>query len=68
MCLSKPQKVLKVEGGHAMVEFRGSKRLVEIAKQDIRSGDYVLCQNNIVITKIPESKAKEIMKEWVSFG
>jgi len=68
MCLSKPQKVIRVEGGQAMIEFRGSRKLVGTINQDVKAGDYVLCQNGLVITKIPESKAREIMKEWADFS
>ncbi len=64
MCLSKPQKVIMIEGNQALVEFRGSRKLVNTAKQELRPGDYVLCQSGFVVQKISKDKADEIMKEW----
>jgi len=70
MCLSKPQRVVKIEGNQALVEFRNTKKIVKIAgsRQKLKSGDYVLCQNGFVVQKISKDKAKEIMKEWADFG
>ena len=73
MCLSKPKRVIRVDGNQALVEFRGDKTIVNIAnqqreKQKIRPGDYVLCQSGFVVQKISKEKADEIMKEWTDFS
>ena len=71
MCLSKPQKVIKIEGKQGLVEFNGAKKIVKTAgqkaDQKIKPGDYVLCQSGFIVQKISRDKAMEIMKEWVDF-
>ena len=68
MCLSKPQKVIKVDGKQALVEFKGSRKIMNTAQKEVKPGDYVLCQSGFVIEKISKDKAAEIMKEWASFS
>ena len=68
MCLSKPYKIVKIDGNQAMIEFKGNKKIVNTAKQKLKSGDYVLCQSGFVVQKISRDKAEEIMKEWADFS
>lgn len=63
MCLSKPQKVIGVNGEEVLVEFGDSKRVVK-SPLPVKKGDYVLCQSNIIVQKVPAHKAREILKEW----
>jgi len=68
MCLSKPQKVIKVDGNQALVEFKGSRKIMNIAHKAVKPGDYVLCQSGFVVQKITKEQASEIIKEWASFS
>ena len=68
MCLSKPYKIVKIDGNQAMIEFKGNRKIVNTAKQKLKPGDYVLCQSGFVVQKISRAKAEEIMKEWVDFS
>ena len=68
MCLSKPYKIIKIDGDHAMVEFQGSRKLMNTGKQKLNSGDYVLCQSGFIVKKITKEQANEITKEWASFS
>lgn len=63
MCLSKPQKVVAVKGEEVLVEFGDSRRVVK-SPLPVKKGDYVLCQSNIVVQKVPAHKAREMLKEW----
>jgi len=63
MCLSKPQKVIAVKEDEVLVEFGNSRKLVK-SPLPVKKGDYVLCQNNFVVQKIPAHKAKEMISEW----
>ena len=63
MCLGKPQKVLKVDSGRVFVDFLGNKKTVKSAIE-LKPGDYVLCQSNFVVQKIPKNAADKMIKEW----
>ncbi len=68
MCLSKPQRVIKVEDGEALVEFMETKKVIKTRGLGLKPGDYVLCQGGFVVHKISQEKAEEIMKEWKEFS
>ena len=63
MCLSKPQKVLEVKGNYAVVEFLGKTKTIK-APFSLKSGDYVVSQNNIAVHKIPRREALKMIREW----
>lgn len=63
MCLSKPQKVLAVREDEIIVRFGDKKKAVR-SPLPVKKGDYVLCQSNIVVQKVPKHKAREMIKEW----
>jgi hydrogenase maturation factor len=61
MCLTIPKKVLEIRNDSVVAEdFQGNrqelKTLIELA-----IGDFVISQNNIVIEKIDEELAEEII-------
>jgi len=68
MCLTIPKKVIEINENSVVVEdFKGSrqelKTIVELA-----IGDFVLSQQNIIIEKMEESEAKEILNILDSKG
>jgi hydrogenase maturation factor len=63
MCLSKPQKVLAVKENEILVGFGNSRRVVK-SLLSVKKGDYVLCQSNVVVQKVPAHKAREMLEEW----
>ena len=63
MCLSKPQIVLEYSDGYAIVEFLGQKKKVR-SFMELKKGDYVMSQANVVIQKIPKDRAEEMLVEW----
>ena len=63
MCLSKPHQVIKFDGKHALVQFQDIKKLVASTIK-LKSGDFVICQGNFVVQKIPPKKAREMFEEW----
>lgn len=66
MCISCPKRVLAYEDGRALVEFQGRKSRVR-SPVPLRKGEYVLCQAGFVVKKVPESEAREMLKEWSGF-
>jgi hydrogenase assembly chaperone HypC/HupF len=63
MCISFPQRVLSYEDGQALVDSGGRKQRVR-SPIPLTEGDYVLCQAGLVVRKIPESEAREMLREW----
>ena len=67
MCISCPQRVLSFRDGQALVEFQGKRKRMK-SPMPLKKGDYVLCQAGLVVRKIPESTAREMLKEWSEFN
>ena len=63
MCMSRPQRVLSFKDGKAVVEFEGEKKTAK-SPFPLKEGEYVLCQQGFVVKKIPESDARDMLKEW----
>ena len=63
MCMACPQKVVAADRDAVVVSFRGSRKIVRTPIK-VRKGDYVLCQQNVVVQKISKRLAGELMKEW----
>lgn len=63
MCMSKPQRVLSYNDGKANVEFEGSTKTMR-SPFPLKAGDYVLCQSGMVVKKVPEKDAKDMLREW----
>ena len=62
MCLTIPKKVLSVDGQKAIVEKWDGKENQEVATiVKVEKGDWVLTQNGIIIEKIEEEQAQEII-------
>ena len=62
MCLTIPKKVLSVDGQKASVEKWDGKENQEVATiVKVEKGDWVLTQNGIIIEKIEEEQAQEII-------
>jgi len=62
MCLTIPKKVLSVDGQKAVVSRWDEKENQEVATiVKIEKGDWVLTQNGIIIEKIDEQQAQEII-------
>jgi hydrogenase assembly chaperone HypC/HupF len=67
MCISCPQRVLAYEDGQALVEFQGREQRVRSPIPLVR-GDYVLCHAGLVVKKIPEADAMDMLREWRGFN
>ena len=63
MCISRPQKVVAVMEGEALVESGDTRRIV-MSPIPLRKGDYILSQNSVVVQKIPKERAEEMLEEW----
>jgi len=61
LCLGIPGRVLEVREGRALVDFGGVVREVDASLEEVSPGDYVLVHVGMIIAKIDEEEASEIM-------
>jgi hydrogenase maturation factor len=65
MCLAIPKQVILFKNGVAMVKSqRGPQEVGALVR--VKKGDWVLTQNNIIISKISVRQAREINKLFKS--
>ncbi len=69
MCLAVPMRVVKIEGGKAVVESRGVETLVDIALYpDLQVDDRVIVHAGFVIEKLDPQAAKDIEDAWEEYA
>ncbi|MBU0953347.1 MAG: [FeFe] hydrogenase H-cluster radical SAM maturase HydE [Nanoarchaeota archaeon] len=64
MCYAIPGRVVSIKGQIAVVDYFGEQRTVLNDNDDIQPGDYVYAQGGILINKIAEKDAREILGFW----
>jgi len=64
MCYAIPGRVIEIQGRVAIVDYFGEKRKVLNDLVDAKVGDYVYAQGGILIDKINENDALEILAFW----
>jgi len=64
MCYAIPGKITELKGKIAIVDYFGEKRNVLNEFITVQRGDYVYAQGGIIVDKIPEKDAIEILKLW----
>ncbi len=62
MCLTIPKKVIAKEENFFIIESPSGVRQKVKSLIDLKIGDFVLTQQNIVVEKIEQKEAKEILK------
>ncbi len=67
MCVAIPGRVIELYEDEALVEFIGSKKIVNTALiKDIKVGDYLLIHVGIAIEKIDEDEGKKTINIFKS--
>ena len=61
MCYAIPARLVKIEKNIGIVDYFGEKRRVLIDCFPVKVGDYVYAQGGIIINKVSEKEAKEIL-------
>jgi len=64
MCYAIPGKIIELKGKIAVIDYFGEKRNVLSEFVTVQKGDYVYAQGGIIVDKIPENEAIEILKLW----
>lgn len=64
MCYAIPAKLVSIDGQTGVVDYFGEKRKILLDLDDLKIGDYVYAQGGILVRKIPEQDALEILDHW----
>lgn len=64
MCYAIPGRVVKVNGRFAIVDYYGEERKCLNDLEKVQEGDYVYAQGGVIVDKISEQEAVEILKHW----
>lgn len=62
MCLTIPYKIISNNKGHIIIANSQNKKEVKSPFIKIKKGDFVLSQNNIIISKLAKKEALELSK------
>jgi hydrogenase expression/formation protein HypC len=69
MCMSRPGRVIRIEGGIAEVETAGRRRSFNaLMAPEAKPGDWVLTHTGLVISVIPEAEAKEAERAFLELS
>jgi len=60
MCLTIPKKVISKKGENYIVEKKNGEKQEVKSIISVKSGDFILTQNNIIIQKLTKKQAEEI--------
>ncbi len=67
MCWAVPGKVVKVDGLNVLVDLGGVYQEV-LSTLDIKPGDYVMVHAGIIIEKIKEKEARELIESLIELS
>ena len=67
MCFSVPHKIIKINGQKATVECGKNSHELDIRLvKSLKTGDYVMNENDFAIYKVPKKEALETLKLLVN--
>ena len=65
MCYAIPARLIEIlEGNIGIIDYFGEKRRILLDLDDVKVGDYVYAQGGVLVRKIPENEALEILEHW----
>ena len=64
MCYAIPAKLISTDGQTGTIDYFGEKRKILLDLDDLKIGDYVYAQGGVLVRKIPEKDALEILDHW----
>ncbi len=63
MCLAIPGKIVKIKGSEAVIKQGDHNHKVGVTLvPDLKKGDWVICNQNMVLAKLSEEEAEEKLK------
>lgn len=64
MCYAIPGKVIEINDNMVTVGYFGEKRRARNEFYELSPGDYIYAQGGLVIQKVPQDEALDILKTW----
>lgn len=64
MCYAIPAKLISINGNIGIIDYFGEHRKILLDLDDLKVGDYVYAQGGVLVRKIPEKEALEILDYW----
>jgi biotin synthase len=64
MCYAIPAKLVSIDGQTGIIDYFGEKRKILLDLDDLKVGDYVYAQGGVLVRKILEKEALEILDHW----
>lgn len=64
MCYAIPGKLVEIRDNIGIIDYFGEKKRARIDYSDVSIGDYVYAQGGLLINKIKEKEALEILDAW----
>ncbi len=64
MCYAVPGRLLEIRGHIGVVDYFGEKRNILLDDESVREGDYVFAQGGVLVRRIPEETAHEVLSVW----
>lgn len=61
MCIALPVKIALLRNKKIIIRDDGGKREIRCSLIKVKTGDYVILQNNFIIGKVGKKEAKEIL-------
>ena len=64
MCYAIPAKLISIDGQTGVIDYFGEERKILLDLDDIKVGDYVYAQGGVLVRKISQKDALEILDHW----
>jgi len=64
MCLAFPGKIIKIDGDKATIDYGVEQRIATLMNPEIKVGEYVVVQNQLVLQSVPEEQAIKSIEMW----
>lgn len=64
MCLAFPGKIMSIEGQHAIADFDGVKKEINISLVEVNIGDHVIVHAGFAIQKLSDEDAWTVLEEY----
>lgn len=64
MCYAIPAKLVAINGQTGTIDYFGEHRKILLDLDNLKVGDYVYAQGGVLVRKIPEAEAMEILDYW----
>lgn len=61
MCVAAPGRIIEIKGDTAIIDYDGNKVSANRGIVDVTTGDWVLVHAGLIIQKLPEDEAQNML-------